>query len=678
MIRYLLLFISVLLLTAGANAQELTSRRTQADRLFERAEYYNSLEIYLKLAESENAPVEVWERIADCYRLMNNYERAEEWYAKLINIKGIRIVDVFFYAEALLRNKKFALAKDMYKRYYANETDKGLVNFRLAVCDSAEAWMKRDGNYAITVEKRLNTIFSDWGPSYLNKDTLLFTSDLATGEYRNNDKGIYARTGNEWLKMFTYDIKKQRINDVDFQRSGRINLKKDYHTGPMVVNQTGDTAYVTVTTRAGRGSLSNVKTPYDERVYIRRLELVMVIKEKGKWSKFVPFQYNDVSKYSVGHVALTPDGKMLYFTSDMPGGLGKTDIWYCQRLSDGKWSKPINCGKTINTVADEAFPSIGGDSKLYFASKGLPGMGGYDIFSSTGSGTNWSEPKNLKHPLNSTSDDFALATLDGKTGFFSSDRQGGSGNDDIYAFTYTGTDDQLKTSQPIAAKPAPPTTNAALGSPAMVILEGTVMNNASGKQIDSVSVTLRNSEGIPLEGKMVGPDGKFQFKVVPGRDYTVETRRKGFYPVSNHLPGRSIVPGFSAIIQLAMEPLTTDKTFIIRNIYYDLNMYDIRPDAQTEMDNLVRIMKENPTIKIELSAHTDARGSDYYNMLLSDARAKAAVAYLRRHGIAGSRMVAKGYGETRLLNECANRVRCSEEDHQFNRRTEIKIIEGVK
>jgi len=682
MIKRIAVFFLLILCCGQLRAQELKGRRTQADRLFDRAEYFKALDLYQRLYDDGSPNVEIPERIADCYRLMNNYEQAENWYGRLLKTPGARVVDVFFYAEALLRNKKFDLAKEMYKRYYANETNKDLMNFKIAVCDSAAAWVKREANYKVEVEKAMDTFYSDWGPAYLGDNNILFTSDRSTTDSRRSNI-IYNRTGTEWLKMFNYDIKTKRTTELDFDRSGKIDLSRDYHTGPMVTNKAGDTVYITVTTRASKGKLSDVKTQYDPHLYIRRLELMIATKKGDKWGNFTRFEFDKVDEYSVGNAALSPDGKLLYFTSDMPGGLGKTDIWFCTRTADGKWGPPINCGKTINTDNDEGFPSVGGDGKLYFASKGLPGMGGYDIFSSTGSGAQWTEPLNLKYPLNSTSDDFSLTTLDGKTGYFSSDRQGGQGSDDIYSFTVTGktTDQTKQTPQFAAASPGEklPSTMQAVSSAAPVLLTGTVANHANNQLLDTVSVTLKNADGVTIETTTLTKGNKFQFKVTPGYDYTIETRRKGYYPVSNHISGRSITSaGFSGPIQLAMEPLTVGKTFVIRNIYYDLNMANIRADAVPEMDNLVAIMKENPTLRIELSSHTDARGSDYYNMLLSDARARSAVTYLIRHGIAENRMVAKGYGETRLLNECANGVRCSEEDHQFNRRTEIKIIGGAQ
>lgn len=731
MIRYIFVLLLVLVLGSPLYAQELTSRRAQADRLFDRAEYFKSLNLYLKLAEVDNPQVGVLERVADCYRLMNNYEQAEDWYSRLSNTKGINPQDIYYYAEVLLRNKKIDKAREQYRRFFATAGAKDQLDVKLATCDSAAAWMKLEGNYKVTNEKKINSVYSDWGPFYNGKTGIIFTSDRSTSDYKG-EKGIYARTGNEWLKLFSYDFKSGFVeefvfgssnnttpvkrtkfggysNEFDNSGSDDINLSKDYHTGPICTNAAGDTAYITVTTRLGKSSLPDVSTPFDQHLYIRRLELMIATKKNNKWGNFVRFQYNNVGSYSVGHAALSKNGQILYFTSDMPGGQGKTDIWYCQKNSDGKWGRPVNCGKAINTASDEAFPSIGGDDKLYFASRGLPGMGGYDIFSARGSGSNWSTPVNLKYPLNSTSDDFCFVTSDGKTGYMSSDRQGGLGSDDIYSFIFTGRDEPEAIASNINAPVNMPPM--AMGAPVMrpslaapdgvivppvtapvttpvtstvptplqtVMLEGGVFNNATKQSLDSVYITLKNANGVIIGTDMLMSNRKFSFRVQPGQDYTIEATRRGFYPTSQKVTAKNgPVTSINTNLQMTVEPLALGKTFVIRNIYYDLNRATIRPDAIEELQRLVEFMKDNPSVRIELSSHTDSRGPDNYNMLLSEARATSAVNYLRHHGIAVDRMIAKGYGETRLLNDCGNGVKCSEEDHQFNRRTEIKIIGGT-
>jgi outer membrane protein OmpA-like peptidoglycan-associated protein len=678
MIRSVLIGLLSLFITT-VQAQEQLSARAQADRLFDRYEYFKSLNIYLKLADADNPDKIVVERVADCYRLMNNYNQAEQWYARAVNYKGMRPADTYFYAEALLRNRKFDKAKEQYKLYFAKVDNAAVLNFKLATCDSAIAWMKKPGSYKVGTEKNINSADADWGVNYSGKTGLIFTSDRSTGDAPGS-RGIYNRTGNEWLKLFNYDLKSGSTTEMQLDNTGEINLTKDYHTGPIAINATGDTAYITVTTRLSKGQLPNDRATGDQHIFTRRLELMMATRVNGKWGNFTRFPYDNAASYSVGHAALSKSGNQIYFTSDMRGGYGKTDIWYCQKTTDGKWGKPVNCGNTINTADDEAFPFIGGDDKLYYSSKGLPGMGGYDIFMAKGSGVNWGTPVNLKYPINSTSDDFCMVTNDGITGYLSSDREGGKGNDDIYNFTNLSIDknktDTIKKATDVLAV-TPTAVTPIPGSAGMVTLQGLVLDMKTNDPLDSVTVILKNTKGEKINTGISRSSTGFSFRVNSNQDYILEARKKGFYPVSQQITAGNISTVILTPLKLTLDPLEIGKVFIIRNIYYDLNMANIRKDAMVELDKLVTLMRENPTIKIELSSHTDSRGSDYYNMLLSNARAISAVAYIRRRGIAGDRMIAKGYGETRLLNQCSNGVKCSEADHQFNRRTEIKVLAGT-
>jgi outer membrane protein OmpA-like peptidoglycan-associated protein len=265
----------------------------------------------------------------------------------------------------------------------------------------------------------------------------------------------------------------------------------------------------------------------------------------------------------------------------MPGGEGKTDIWYSEKQPGGSWGKPINCGKTINTKEEETFPTIGGDGALYYASKGLPGMGGYDIYKAKGEKAKWTTPENLKYPVNTTSDDFYLITKDGLNGYLSSNRDGGKGSDDIYSFAIT----------PVKKVPSKP--------------------------LAKTFITKPNPA-----------------------------------------------------------PMKTPQGFLLGIIYYDLDKSNIRPDAVVEMDKLVELLKQKPRLKIELASYTDSRASDQYNVALSQRRASSALEYLVGHGIAVERLTARFYGETHLVNQCADDVQCTEEQHQLNRRTEFKVIGG--
>jgi outer membrane protein OmpA-like peptidoglycan-associated protein/tetratricopeptide (TPR) repeat protein len=561
--------------------QEQLTKRQQADKLFERYEYAKSLNLYLEIEGTQKYELSLIEHIATCFREMSQYEQAEKWYSDVVADEKADPVNTYYYAEVLLRNKNFEAAKNMYKAYYSKTGKADELAFKLATCDSAALWINEPSGYAVKNEQSLNSSYSEWGLTYYGNTAFIFTSDRKT-TVSKNEKYTYPWTGNGYFKLFQAEGTKLIELPIDFKHTKL--LTGDYHVGPIALNATEDTAYITITTVISKKEISTEKklTPNKQKLYTRRLQLIIATKKDGQWGNFKSFTYNNINQYSIGHAALSHNGKMIYFTSDMNGGFGKTDIWYCEKLSNGTWGKPVNCGKDINTKEEEAFPTINGDDVLYYSSKGLPGMGGYDLFVAHGGKTTWSKPDHLPYPINSTSDDFWYISKDGLTGYFSSDRENGEGNDDIYSFSF-------KTPKPKKAPKKNP------------------------------------------EPDIAGP-------VAPPKQYE------------------------------------TGSSFVLNNIYYDLDKSNIRPDAAVELDKLVMILKEHPTMRIELSSHTDSRAPDAYNMVLSQRRAAAAVAYLVSKGIDKKRMIAKGYGETRLVNKCANEVPCSEAEHQLNRRTEVKIL----
>jgi len=571
-----LAFIFLIMATTQLWAQEQPTKKQLADDFFERYEYFKSLNLYLDLAGKNNPDIKILERVADCYRLMNSYENAEEWYARIADDERASQISAFYYAEVLLRNQKFDQAKEQYKRYYDKVGKANEYTAKLAVCDSAVEWMGEVPRYNVQNAEKFNTNSSDWGLAYYGKSGFVLTSD------RNMDK-VDKRSGNGYFNL--YQSVDGNVSPLPLRTKGNPLFNTDYHTGPMVVNASGDTAYITITTRAPKRKITidkNYNTK--QKLYTRRLQLIVATKINGQWDNFKSFPYNNVNEYSVGHAALSANGNVLYFTSDMPGSVGETDIWYCQKQADGSWGKPVNCGTAINTRDEEAFPTISGSDTLYFASKGLPGMGGFDIYKAVGQKAGWTKPVNMQYPINSTSDDFSLITHDGTSGYLSSDRQVGKGSDDIYSFSH-------------------------------------------------------HEPEVPVH--------------IPMGDGSTVSR----------IPGKQFKP-----------PFIVGKSYVFNNIYYDLDKSNIRPDAAIELDKLYVILRDNPTLKIELSSHTDSRASDDYNMALSQRRAAAAVAYLVKKGIATERMVAKGYGETQLINKCANGVPCIEAEHQLNRRTEVKVL----
>ena len=558
------IIVSIVLITLGKSvfAQEQLTLKQQADKLYERYEYANSLNLYLKLANKNRVNVTVLERIAECYYRINRYQEAEQWYGRVNADAKAGKSSHYYYAEVLLRNQKFENSKTQYKRYYAGDGDS--LNRKLATCDSAATWMKHPSGYQLKNEDKLNTAYSDWGLSFAGNANI-FVSDRII-----NNGQIDNRTGNDWFKL--YQVTDNQINELAIQTDSSILFKDSYHTGPIVFNKTADTAYITITTEAPVKSLPLDKTK--DRLYSRRLQLLMAANRNGQWVIFKSFPYNNVRVYSLGNAALSRDGRTIYFTSDMPGGEGKTDIWYCEKLADGNWGQPINCGKNINTKEEETFPVISGDRKLYFSSKGHAGMGGYDIFVAAGERNHWGQPFNLKYPVNSTSDDFYLVTNDGINGYLSSNREGGKGSDDLYGFSY--------------------------------------------KKPDTVPINIITHIGTPLK---------------------------------------------------------SSEDIVLKPVYYDLDKFNIRPDAADRLDKIIAFLKQRQELKIEVASYTDSRAPGVYNQALSERRSASVLSYLLKKGIAAERLVAKAYGENNLVNQCANGVTCTEAEQQLNRRTEFKVID---
>ncbi|MXV14249.1 OmpA family protein [Hufsiella ginkgonis] len=588
MMKRLLLIWLMIALPRVAHAQEQVTRKQRADQLFDRYLYARSLPIYLDLAKKRKPDPQVIERIAECYLKTSRYQEAEEWYAKALADPQSAPGLLYAYATVLQINGRFDLAKTQFRKYYTVTRNSRDLAVKLAACDSAALWTAATPGFTVTNVQQLNSAYSDWGTAFY-ENGLVFTSDRVDDTKTAPD--TFGWTGNGWLKLYQADPAANGLKEFQLPFARSEKDETIFHIGPAAFTAKYDTAYITLTTTVPKHLLPTDRpgeSPGD-RFYTRRLELFTAVKANGSWRNFTRFPWHQVGSWSVGHAAISADGKLLYFTSDMPGGEGKTDIWYCQKLANGSWSKPVNCGKTINTREEEAFPTIGPAGQLYFASKGWPGMGGYDQFSATGSKSTWTNVRNLHYPINSTADDFWLTTTDGRTGFFSSNRTGGNGGDDIYRF-------EALPQEPIAViqpKPAdrPQTVIALQTDPPM----GT---------------------GGPEKGK----------------------------------------------------------SYVLNDIFYDLDQSFIRADAALVLDQLVMLLKRYPAIRIQLSSHTDARASDDYNLRLSQRRADAAMQYLVQKGIDPARLQATGYGETQPRNRCVNDVSCTEAEHQQNRRTEFRVL----
>ena len=626
-----------------AQAQEQPSRRKQADDLYRRLEFSKALPMYEHLVDVKKPKVGDVEKIAQSYLYLKQYEPAETWFARAISMAGYSQEALMGYGESLKQNGKYAEAKVQFQQYAQRFGDSPKLQVEIAGCDSATVWMASPTAHKLKNEKGINTDLSEFSAVPTSNGVLYAAEPKVGGSGRSN------MTGQGYLKVFSASVSQADL--VTPSIMGDAFNDALYHVGPILPNRNEDILYVTRTNPTHEVEVVKDKGP---RLKKHNLELKIYRKQGTGWVE-EDFPHNNVKEYSLGHAALSDDENTLYYASDMAGGQGGVDIWYSERQSDGTWGKPVNAGTTINSAGDEMFPTVQGDV-LFFSSNGFPGMGGLDIFSAKGSKSSFTNRKNLQYPLNSASDDFSyvVAGTDAKQsiyGYLSSNRVGGVGSDDVYSFIYH------------KAK-------------VKILLNGFTYDKQTGAILEDSRVSLVGLNGDIIARKLSDGKGNFTFELDEGTPYRVNGEHSGYMSDSTRIS--AVSPQRDTVIHVALylQPMfkVGDK-IVLENLYYDFDKYNIRKDASEILDHLVRVMRDNPTLKIELSSHTDSRGSDSYNMRLSQNRANSAVAYIVSKGISRDRLVAKGYGETRLVNECSNGVECTPDQHQANRRTEVEVLE---
>ncbi|WP_161889331.1 OmpA family protein [Pontibacter russatus] len=640
-----------------ANGQ---SSLRKANKYYENYEFALALNEYEEAVQKRTPDLETAVRIADAYRLTRQTQLAETWYAKVVAIPGREPMNLYHYAEALRSNGKYAEAREQYMRWGEEMPDKAEQAQELMQASAyATKWVSQLPVAKVEPLQVLNYAnFSDFSPMPYGNKGIIFTSDRGL-KAEKDETAIYGWTGRPYLQLFTAERDVQGNWGNPTALEDVINA--DYHNGTAAAAEDAKMLYFTRTHVVSRKLPVNtdptswVKAPGSEdREHLNRLEIFMAEKQGDSWGNIKPFEYNKVEEYSVGHPALTPDGKVMYFTSDMPGGMGETDIYYTELRADGSWGEPVNAGTTVNTPGRESFPYVDANGKLFFASDGHIGMGGLDIFSAEGARGNWRAVRNLGYPVNSPKNDYGIMfTEPGEQGLLSSNRDAKNGTDDIYTFT-------------ILQKP--------------VVLAITTLERKQNAQKRTVQEPLPGTKVVVAQQAAedttevtTDKGGKYFMDGRAGNTYTFTGAKEGFLNTRAVAQIPATAPDTVAVA-LLFDRNEVEKAIVLENIYYDLDLWDIRPDAAKELDKLVMLLKSNPSIKIELSSHTDSRESENYNQVLSEKRAQSAVDYLVSKGIDRARLTAKGYGKTRLVNGCGDGVQCSEEEHQLNRRTEFKIL----
>ncbi|WP_304608482.1 OmpA family protein [Pontibacter anaerobius] len=650
----------LVLLAISMSLPVLAQDMKQADKYFNNFEFSLALDAYKKVLEKEEPSLKVVQRIADSYRILNNSKDAEFWYAQAIAFPDADPANIFLYAESAKRNANYSKAKQLFLEYSEKVPAQREVALRMAAsCDTAMKWMKYPKPYDIVQLEAMNSDGADFGP-VRTQEGLFFSSDRLEA----NNKKQTARnnwTGNGFIQMYFAP----KVTDSTWATPAPLpsSINTDYHNGPADYLEKEQTLYFTrtrvVKKRAAEGNNSDPTSWFkgsDKGTHTNRHGIYMSKFNGKKWQKAEAFKYNDTDEFSIGHPAITPDGKVLYFVSDMPGGHGETDVYYSERQEDGSWGQPVNAGAVVNTSGRESFVSLGEDGSLYFSSDGHMGMGGLDLFKAVGTHKAWSKVENLQYPINTAQDDFGIQVdSTGKKGMLSSSRFSETGFDDILTFKEYKVPCILvgKTIEKLAQ-------------------EGTVKTVAVPVTEAKLQLYVDGSDEFVEETS--NQEGKFYFPVVAGTKYVIKGSKAGYLDQAVTFTPECLYKTDTVQVELVFIRSTPNKPIVVENIYYDLDKFDIKPAAAKELDKLVQILQVNPLVRIELSSHTDSRQTHEYNQMLSQLRAQSAVDYLVSKGISRDRLVARGYGETKLINKCKDGAKCSEQQHQENRRTEFKIL----
>lgn len=721
-----LLFILSISLAFG----QVSKKEIKGNKAFEFFNYSKAIELY---ESTDDISIDGHRKLATSYRKFQDMENAEESYANLVEKEGSTPEDIYYYAYVLKENKKYLEAEKWMDKFGALASSDSRAELHISDKVKIEELLQDKGQFTVN-HLNINSANEDFAPSFY-QDKVVFASSR---EGKKLIKRKWAGNKLPFLNMYVADVNSNELSNPSLMIREK---NKKYHEGPVAFAR--EDKFMAYTS-------NNYDDVSSDGVI--KLKLFFTENKDGKWSEGEPFKLNN-KEYSVGHPSLTEDGNTMYFTSDMPGGYGGSDIYKISRDETGEWGEAQNLGNILNTEGNEMFPFYSESEKLlFFASDGHVGLGGLDVFVAPNKNNSFIQVLNLAVPINSSNDDFGLILdAENKSGFFSSNREEGKGDDDLYSFTMLKpfvfgkrlegvamdknndilsnvsvklydngtvvdsvvTDDEGKFSFAVEkeknytldgnkTKYFPGKNKASTFTEAEVVyanlllekdpgitlyglitdakdnaplenVDVVVMDNFTGEQFLNATTLFSGDFLKGLAGKRVGER----------LSYNIKLNKDGYFPKNVTFNTEIVKPGVIKIhesLDLSMDAEVKDLADLveINPIKFDLNKYNIRPDAATELDKIVAVMNKYPNMIVELGSHTDCRGSMKYNERLSDNRAKSSAEYIKSKIPNASNISGKGYGENRILNGCtcegAKRSTCTEAQHSENRRTEFKVL----
>lgn len=620
-------------------AQEGAEKR--ANKNMDRYAYVDAIKTYERIANKGYKNPSLLQNLGDAYYFNADYTNAAKWYGELFAMSSDVAPEYLYrYAQSLKASKQEAKAEEMFTQFRTKNAQDPRSRIYASQGNAKDLIAKNSGRYKIE-DAGVNSPESDYGAAVYN-NRLVFTTARDTGNFA---KRTHSWTGKYLTNFYQADINPDGSVNAPTRLKGAVKTR--FHEGSAAFSPDGKTMYFTRNNfnEGKRGKSSEKKT---------LLKIYKTTMKDSMWSDVVevPFNSND---YNVAHPAVSLDGKTLYFSSDMPGGFGASDLYKVTIGSDNTYSAPENLGAGINTPGRETFPFFSGDDVLYFSSDGYPGIGGLDIYASKWENGKFGEVFNVGADANSPMDDFGYyINHETRKGFLSSNREGGKGSDDIYKFVE----------------------NKKLEMKRVQALAGHVEDVNTTAMIPNATITLSDENFNVIKTVKTDAQGKYDLgEVETGKKYYVKAEAEGYitkeHPViiSSDKDKTELPILLDPVVQAVKVGDNLADAFKIRLIYFDFDKSDIRSDAEVDLAKILDVLEKYPTMKLDIQAHTDSRGTSKYNMKLSDRRAQATMKWLLSKGVSKDRLVAKGYGESQLVNKCADGVECSEDEHQQNRRS---------
>ena len=598
-----------------------------AEKAYNAEKYFIAADLYKKAIptiRNKKTKAELIYKVAESYRQINNSKQSSIWYEKAVaagyegNEVYLKLANAYKFQDRL----KDAIAT--YKEYLSQKPGDSLALLGIENCNLALKWKEKATWFDVFNEGALNTKDVEYAPSFYGKG-IIFTSNRG----KVKGKNYYERTGKNYENIFaSATTGKNRWSRVDPLNKA---INSDFNEGVTSFDNNNRILYYTQC-NGNKGKEIGCA-------------ILQTQNEGNTWTEPKLVEIPNPDSVLMAHPSINADGTRIYFTSVLKGGLGGKDIWYSERQGT-TWGNPVNAGPKINTEGDEEFPFIHPSGTLYFASNGHKGIGGFDVLFCDFEEGDWTDATNLKSPINSTGDDFGFILDDNKeTGYISSNRFGGKGEDDIYSV---------------------------IAIPLVFNVAGKAINNASGKSFAGVKINIIGSDGS-TQMLVTDPAGKYKFALKKDVNYQLSASKYRFFGdvAETSTYGYKESKDFELNFRLNPIPL---KEIIIKGILYDLASADLKPESIERLDTITKTLSDNPTFVIEIASHTDSRADSTYNNQLSLRRAQSVVNYLVSKGIESERLRPRGYGESKLLNECADGVTCPEELHALNRRTTFSII----